>query len=243
MKSQVTMRHTLKLAGLIFALRYCRVAQRDESHGFSFAAAMEWRRAAELSCWITPLANRYWREWERIMQLPCRLAAPMGVADVVPISVFSAEFALTSGNGTAIVGPAPINAPNRRVTPIAHRGGHKEPVRFNRIRRPKPGKGDDSEDSQVDRCCVRCNSPLLVAVLLMLASSFHSRAAEPPLALQRAVNPGLDVSDRELTIRCRELVHELNNHPYGRRLVRQEESDNRRFGREQSSQSTGAKRT
>lgn len=86
MKCQVHMRRVLKMTGPILALRYRRAAQWDESHGFSFAAAMEWRRAAEL-CWITPLANRYWREWERIMQLPRRLAVPIGAADVVPISV------------------------------------------------------------------------------------------------------------------------------------------------------------
>jgi hypothetical protein len=82
MKGQVNMRRVLKLAGPILALRYRRAAQRDENNGLPFTAAMEWRRAAELSSWITLLANRYWREWERIMHLPRRLAGPIGLAPV-----------------------------------------------------------------------------------------------------------------------------------------------------------------
>jgi hypothetical protein len=87
MNCQIHMRRLLKLAGPVLALHYRRAAQRDESHGFSIAAAMEWRRAAELSSWITPLANRYWREWERIMHLSRRLAMPLGIANAVPIAV------------------------------------------------------------------------------------------------------------------------------------------------------------
>jgi hypothetical protein len=52
------------------------VRRRDEDNGFLLTAAMQWGKAAELSSWITPLAIRYWREWERIMQVPCRLGAP-----------------------------------------------------------------------------------------------------------------------------------------------------------------------
>lgn len=66
------MRHTLNPAGPLLALHYCRAARRDEDNGFPFAAAMEWRRAAELSSWIAPLANHYWREWERIMHVSHR---------------------------------------------------------------------------------------------------------------------------------------------------------------------------
>ena len=87
MKNRIYVRSALRLAGLILALRYRRAAQRDENNGFSFTAAMEWRRAAELSSWITPLANRYGREWERITHLSRRLAVPIGVAQVVPIAV------------------------------------------------------------------------------------------------------------------------------------------------------------
>jgi hypothetical protein len=82
MKWQVNRRRVLKLAGPILALRYSRAAQRDENNGFTFTAAMEWREAAELSSWLTLLANRYWGEWERVMHLPRRLAEPIGVAPI-----------------------------------------------------------------------------------------------------------------------------------------------------------------
>jgi hypothetical protein len=88
MKGQVNMRRVSNLAGPLLALRYRRAAQRDENNGFPFTAAMEWRKAAELSSWITLLANRYWREWERIMQLSRCLAEPIGVASVGAITVF-----------------------------------------------------------------------------------------------------------------------------------------------------------
>lgn len=88
MKGQVNMRRVSNLAGPLLALRYRRAAQRDENNGFPLTAAMEWRKAAELSSWITLLANRYWREWERIMQLSRCLAEPIGVASVGAIAVF-----------------------------------------------------------------------------------------------------------------------------------------------------------
>jgi hypothetical protein len=68
------------LGGPILALRYRRAAQLDESHGLPFAAAMNWRKAAELSAWFTVLANSYWQQWERVMHLPRRLAGPIGLA-------------------------------------------------------------------------------------------------------------------------------------------------------------------
>lgn len=71
--------HTLNPAGPILALRYCRAARLDEDNGFPFTAAMEWRRAAELASWIAPLANRYWREWERIMHVSHRSRELIGV--------------------------------------------------------------------------------------------------------------------------------------------------------------------
>ena len=69
----------LRVGGPILALRYRRAALRDENNGLPFTAAMEWRKAAELSSWITLLADRYWREWERIMNLPRCLADPIGL--------------------------------------------------------------------------------------------------------------------------------------------------------------------
>lgn len=87
MKGQANTRRVLKLGGPILALRYLRAANRDENSGFAFSAAMEWRKAAELSSSIPLLADRYWREWERVMHLPRRLAEPIGVAHAVKIGV------------------------------------------------------------------------------------------------------------------------------------------------------------
>ena len=69
----------LRLVGPLLAFRYCRAAKQDEDNGLPFTAAMEWRQAAELSSWVTSLANSYWREWERIMQMSRSLAEPIGV--------------------------------------------------------------------------------------------------------------------------------------------------------------------
>ncbi len=79
-------RHAVKirlssvLAGPMLAISVCRAAYRDERNGFPFAAALEWRKAAELSTWMPLLAERCWREWERIMRLPRRLAEPLGLS-------------------------------------------------------------------------------------------------------------------------------------------------------------------
>jgi hypothetical protein len=61
----------------VVVMRYCLAAQRHEKNGSSFAAALEWRKAAELVGSIGPMANRCWIEWERIMHLPRRLAGPI----------------------------------------------------------------------------------------------------------------------------------------------------------------------
>ena len=57
-----------------FAMRYCMIAQRDEKNGFPFAAALQWRKAAELFDPMASTADRCWIEWERIMHLPRHLA-------------------------------------------------------------------------------------------------------------------------------------------------------------------------
>ena len=62
------------------AMRYCLAAQRDEKNGFPFTAATEWRKAAELLPLSTPMSERCWLEWERIMRLPRHLAIPAGSA-------------------------------------------------------------------------------------------------------------------------------------------------------------------
>ena len=77
-----TARHLPQLVAVAFssaiAVRYCLAAERDEQNGFPLTAAMEWRKAAELLAPITPICERCWREWERIMRLPRGLAGPIG---------------------------------------------------------------------------------------------------------------------------------------------------------------------
>ena len=82
MKHALTLRSLLKIAGPISAVRFRWAARRDERNGFLLTAAMEWRKAAELSEPIALLADRCWREWERLMRLPRHLAAAIGVASV-----------------------------------------------------------------------------------------------------------------------------------------------------------------
>ena len=62
------------------AARYCWLARRDERHGFAYTAALEWRKAAELAP-FSAMADQCWREWERIMHLPRRLAGPIAEAE------------------------------------------------------------------------------------------------------------------------------------------------------------------
>lgn len=79
--SQLEARHLPRLLIVAFhsalAMRYCLAAQRDEMSGFPFTAAGEWRKAAELLGPITPMSDRCWLEWERIMRLPRHLAGPI----------------------------------------------------------------------------------------------------------------------------------------------------------------------
>jgi hypothetical protein len=53
---------------------------------------MEWHKAAELFSPNTRAAEYSWRQWERIMHLPRRLAKPVGVSQnvVVPVKAGSA---------------------------------------------------------------------------------------------------------------------------------------------------------
>lgn len=62
------------------ALRYARSAQRDERNGFPYTAAMKWRHAAEFSVSDARAADYCWEQWERIMNLPRRLAGPVGAS-------------------------------------------------------------------------------------------------------------------------------------------------------------------
>jgi hypothetical protein len=58
------------------AFRCSRDAQREERNGFKYTAALKWRSAAELFASDTRAVEYCWCEWERIMQLPRRLAGP-----------------------------------------------------------------------------------------------------------------------------------------------------------------------
>jgi len=80
-------RHAPRLTVAAFtcamAVRWCLAAERDEENGFPFTGAMEWRKAAECFGARTPIADLCWREWERIMRLPRRLAGPIGASDTI----------------------------------------------------------------------------------------------------------------------------------------------------------------
>jgi len=65
------------------ALRCSHDAQREERNGFIYAAAMKWRSAAELFAPNTRTVEYCWREWERIMHLPRRLAGPAGAVPMI----------------------------------------------------------------------------------------------------------------------------------------------------------------
>lgn len=79
--SRVKARHLLRFVSgacrSAVVMRYCLAAQRHEKNRSPFAAALEWRKAAELVGSIGPIADRCWTEWERIMHLPRRLAGPI----------------------------------------------------------------------------------------------------------------------------------------------------------------------
>ena len=68
-------------------LSYVRAAEKDERDGFPFTAAWEWQRAAECLGWISIIADRCWREWERIVHLPRRLAGPIGESEMTPVFI------------------------------------------------------------------------------------------------------------------------------------------------------------
>jgi hypothetical protein len=67
------------------AFHYGRAAQRDECNGFPYAAAMEWRKVAELVPPNTRAAEYSWGQWERIMRLPRQLAGPIGVSPMAAL--------------------------------------------------------------------------------------------------------------------------------------------------------------
>ncbi len=71
------------IAVIAKAIHYSYAAHRDEDAGFPCTAAIEWRHAAELFAPNTLPAEYCWRQWERIMQLPRRLADPISDCQIV----------------------------------------------------------------------------------------------------------------------------------------------------------------
>ena len=65
------------------AFHCSRAAQRDERDGLPYTAAMKWRNAAELFAPDARAVEYCWCEWERIMQLPRRLAGPTCAAPTI----------------------------------------------------------------------------------------------------------------------------------------------------------------
>ncbi len=88
------------IAGRAKALQYSRAAELDERKGFPYTAAMEWRKAAELFPANTRAAEYSWRQWERIMRLPRRLAGPIGVAQLPVVCLRPAStWSFTTASG------------------------------------------------------------------------------------------------------------------------------------------------
>lgn len=77
----VTARCLAYITALRKAVHYACAAHRDEQNDFPYAAALEWRKAAELFGSDTPAAEYCWRQWERIVQLPRWLAGPISDSD------------------------------------------------------------------------------------------------------------------------------------------------------------------
>lgn len=65
------------ITGPVEVIACCRTAQRDEKNGYKFTAAMEWRKAAQHLAGIPTASEFCWKQWERIMRLPRRLANPI----------------------------------------------------------------------------------------------------------------------------------------------------------------------
>jgi hypothetical protein len=92
----VSARCLAHIAALRKAVHYVYAAHRDEQNDFPYTAALEWRKAAELFGSDAPVAEYCWRQWERIVQLPRRLAGP--ISDSSPFA--------PAGGGTFVFDPA-----------------------------------------------------------------------------------------------------------------------------------------
>ena len=69
------------------AFHCSRAARREERNGFKYTAAMKWRTAAELFAPDARAVEYCWCEWERIMQLPRRLAGPASFSTSAEMSL------------------------------------------------------------------------------------------------------------------------------------------------------------
>ena len=85
--------------GSAIAIAYCVAAGRDEKNGYRLTAAFEWRKAAELLAVFPSMADHCWQQWERIMNLPRRLADPALFPQQRPVGVTSRR------------SPEPVTAP------------------------------------------------------------------------------------------------------------------------------------
>src|SRR6266496_1541391 len=71
----------VKLSQFSTAVEYQRAARRDEARGFPLTAAYELRHAAELFVVEPSMADRCWKNWERLMGLPRELSRPIDSPD------------------------------------------------------------------------------------------------------------------------------------------------------------------
>ena len=76
-------------SGPAIAIAYCIAAGRDERTGYRLTAAFEWRKAAELLAIFPSMADHCWQQWERITNLPRRLAEPASFPQQRPVGIAS----------------------------------------------------------------------------------------------------------------------------------------------------------
>lgn len=94
------------ISGPVVRIACCRAAQRDEVNGYSFTAAMEWRKAAGFMALVPAASDYCWKQWERIMLLPRRLAAP--IVEAPAIAQMSMCRGLEPGPATNPIATPPI---------------------------------------------------------------------------------------------------------------------------------------
>lgn len=91
--------HVIAVAAMLTAAaRYCRAAERDEQRGYSYAAAFEWRKAAEFLAPMPAIADQCWQQWERLMHLPRQFAVPIGAEGPAPSQLPASAYAHAAGS-------------------------------------------------------------------------------------------------------------------------------------------------